>query len=613
MMQSLFFIVSIYYFGYLASSIFISKSKIPRFSVAFLFGSIFACSFIFATNFIIHSLILSIIIYFLLFIIIVIVSFKKIIRGAVLSKIVNRRNILWILFTSVIFIFFERTFNYDSLSSIFSIQSNLFQDFGAHISFIRYFSSGENYLPEVPFFAGKNLLYHFMFDFYASIFEYLGLRIDYAFNLISALSLAHLVNLLIGFSYLVFKSRMVGYISAAFVFFSTDLSFINLLDKYGFSFTSWYHHNEYIVGKLFGIEMGKNFLNINTYINQRHLIFALLFFIIFTFLIYENRHKRIGNKAKVILVLLLGLFPFWHITGLISSYIFLVSSSLLFKKIRRDIILVIIVSLVVVLPQLFIIKSSSVNEILFNPGFLMASKLSIGSFVTFWIWNLGLLVPLVIFGLYKSDNSQRKLFLSLLPLFIIPLFFQFSRDIFDNHKFFNIWMISVAIFSAYALVRIMENGVVRKVIGFLLFLIAIVSGIAHFLVIKNDVYAKIPDYKNSELIGWIDVNIDSDEAVLTNGNIYDPVSIAGRKIFLGRAHYIYLYGGDPSERIIARELILSGNDLKDVKIILTGEGINYIILYKSSFAFNIQDTNYDFFELNFEKIYENHSGIIYKI
>lgn len=47
--------------------------------------------------------------------------------------------------------------------------------------------------------------------------------------------------------------------------------------------------------------------------------------------------------------------------------------------------------------------------------------------------------------------------------------------------------------------------------------------------------------------------------------------------------------------------------------VLTNEGINYILLYKSGLLTNEHSTNYDFFELNFEKIYEDDDGLIYKI
>lgn len=375
MILALFFIVSIYYLGYLLGSFFIPQSKIPRLTIYFLFGSIFSCSFIFITNFLVHNLIASIAIYFFFFLITAIFTFKKNHRK-VLSYLINRQNIVGVFVVFLVFVFFQRTFNYDKVGNFFNIQSNLFQDFGAHISFIRYFSNEGSYLPAVPLSSGENLFYHFMFDFYASILKRMGLRVDYAFNLISALSFVHLFVIMVGLSNLVFKSKIVGYIAGAFLFLGTDLSFLQLVDKYGFSITSWYHHNSYIVGELLGVEMVKSFLSINTYINQRHLIFALLFFSSIVFLTYENRLNKIQAKVKICMVLLLGFFSFWHITALISSYFFLLMTALINRKIRKDIIQIVVGSAIITLPQLLVIKLSSVNEILFNPGFLLAPKLS---------------------------------------------------------------------------------------------------------------------------------------------------------------------------------------------------------------------------------------------
>ena len=178
----------------------------------------------------------------------------------------------------LIYYFFNKSFSYDNASKGFLISSNTYMDFGAHIPFARFLTSGGNSSFEVPFYAGKNFIYHYFFDFYVGILEFLGMRIDLAFNIISVLSLFFLLVVIYELAYLLFKNRYVGLLSSLLIIFNSDLSFIQVFKKYGLSIVGLYNHNEYFMRELWGVVIKGNFLNINVYLNQRHLIFALLWF-----------------------------------------------------------------------------------------------------------------------------------------------------------------------------------------------------------------------------------------------------------------------------------------------------------------------------------------------
>lgn len=60
-------------------------------------------------------------------------------------------------------------------------------DFSTHLAVIRSFSYGSNFPSGYPHFADGNMRYHFMFMFLAGNLEFLGLRLDWAFNLPSIL------------------------------------------------------------------------------------------------------------------------------------------------------------------------------------------------------------------------------------------------------------------------------------------------------------------------------------------------------------------------------------------------------------------------------------------
>jgi hypothetical protein len=136
------------------------------------------------------------------------------------------------------------------------------------------------------------------------------------------------------------------------------------------------------------------------------------------------------------------------------------------------------------------------------------------------------------------------------------------------------------------------------------------SGLFHLLVVKNDVVTKIPDTKNIGLVQYLNKN---NSIMLTNGEIYDPLSIAGYRTFLGRPHYVFLYGGDPSIRLAEKENVLGGKNKQEIRRILKVERIKYIIVYKNKLVPNLFPVNIRNLNKNYKKTYEDNFGIIYKI
>jgi len=353
-------------------------------------------------------------------------------------------------------------------------------------------------------------------------------------------------------------------------------------------------------------------LNINTIVNQRHLIFA---FGVFVFIIHTvlARNEKLTNINLLFMVLIISLLPFWHVQIVVVIYIVLVSLAFLLKHKRKEILKILLLSGVFVLPQLLLIKINSVNELVFRPGFTIANNLSVETFSLFWIWNLGFAMIFAIFGFIKSDLMQRKVFLSMFSLFIIANLFQFGRDIFDNHKFFNVFFISISMFSAYAVSWLFQKKLLFKVIAILGIVLITASGFFNVLVIKNDVYAKVSDSLQTSMGRWVKNNIPNNDIVLTNGEIYDPASLLGVRTFLGRTHYIFLFGGNPDIRISEKNKFFAGENSNEIKRILSKNEITYIIVYKEGKAPNLMKANLNFINGNFRKVYEDSIAIIYKI
>ncbi|MDE7324789.1 MAG: hypothetical protein K2N63_00670, partial [Lachnospiraceae bacterium] len=66
---------------------------------------------------------------------------------------------------------------------------SVFSDFSPHLGMIRSFSGGTNFPTSYSHFAGEDIKYHFMFQFLVGNLEYLGMRLDFAFNVPSLLGM----------------------------------------------------------------------------------------------------------------------------------------------------------------------------------------------------------------------------------------------------------------------------------------------------------------------------------------------------------------------------------------------------------------------------------------
>jgi hypothetical protein len=152
-----------------------------------------------------------------------------------------------------------------------------------------------------------------------------------------------------------------------------------------------------------------------------------------------------------------------------------------------------------------------------------------------------------------------------------------------------------------------------KLLSLALIVLLTLSGIISIMVIKNDVKTSIPDYPKSAFMLWVSTHIPPTATIFTNGEIYDPVTLIGRKTFLGRNQYIYNYGGNYNTRLINQQVLLQGRDAQDIMSIVRTNTIQYIIFYKNNFAKNEKSFNREFYNITFKKVYEDSTAVVFKI
>lgn len=114
---------------------------------------------------------------------------------------------------------------------VMKIGLSVVSDFSPHLAVIRSFSYGLNFPSEYPHFADGSMRYHFMFMFLAGNLEFLGLRLDWAFNLPAILSVVSLLMLLYSFAVLLLGEKAIGVITGLLFFFRSSFAFFTYITE----------------------------------------------------------------------------------------------------------------------------------------------------------------------------------------------------------------------------------------------------------------------------------------------------------------------------------------------------------------------------------------------
>ncbi len=181
----------------------------------------------------------------------------------------------------------------------FQIPFKAWSDFGANLSLTQSFALGHNFPTEHPFFPGETIRYHFLFWFQAANLEFLGLNPVWSVNVLSILSFAALLILIMSFAEILFDSAAAGRLAAFLFFFSTSLSYIPFV----WSQPSLREALSSILTRTQFVASGYPFrgedwgvLTVDVFANQRHLISAVgLVFVVLTFLM--DRYKSQLDKG----------------------------------------------------------------------------------------------------------------------------------------------------------------------------------------------------------------------------------------------------------------------------------------------------------------------------
>ena len=533
----------------------------------------------------------------------------------------------WIMF----YVFYIRN---GELYSGFSV----YGDYAPHTAMMRSFSMGNNFPTEYPHFGGQDVKYHFMFQFLVGNLEFLGIRLDFAYNIESVLALLGFLMLLYSIAKRLTASLAAGILTLVLFFFRSSLSFFHFLTEHLQAKDLWatLRNNTTFIGYTTNENWG--LWNFNVYLNQRHLAFGLLMaaVAVWTFMDWVEAgcsHKEHGflwvrnrfftKKAwicrnvdtAILLGLFLGLTAFWNGAALIGGLLILAGLAV-FSDGKLD--YVICAGLAVLFSELQskIFVSGSVMSPSFYWGFLADNK-SISGVLWYLVEISGFFfVGMIVAAVFLKRGQRAVLMGCLLPMafaFLVSL----TPDINVNHKYVMI---------SYAFVTVFWGWIVRCVFlagknswkkwagraaAAVLCICLSATGIYDYVIIlrDNDSAHRMTVNMESSLTDWLSANLKKNDLLLTPEYTMNEVTMSGAMLYCGWPYYAWSAGYDTSYRAGQAVLIYTTDDPELLKATVKQEKITYI-LFEEDMEFEQQECREDIIRETYPLVYTSEDGRI---
>lgn len=519
--------------------------------------------------------------------------------------LVEDKQLFWkeLIFFSVLFVFLTWIIFY-----VFYIKDGIlysgftvFGDYAPHTAMMRSFSLQNNFPTQYPHFGGQDVKYHFMFQFLVGNLEFLGLRLDIAYNAASILALLGFLMLLYSIARRVVGSGKAGVLTVLFFFFRSALTFFQFLWEHlrAGNLLQVLQENTSFIGYTTNEDWG--LWNFNVYLNQRHLAFGLLIVALAVWMYLDWAEQGCRHKEKGLVWfrnrifskdawkcryvenalaagLLIGMTSFWNGAAVIGGLLILMGFAVCSDgKLDYLITAVTAVGFSVLQTRLFM-NGSSV-EAAFQWGFIAEDKSAAGV-LWYLIQMSGIFFTgaLILFFFYKKRLQRAVLVSCLFPL-VFAFCFSLTPDITVNHKYIMISYAFLAMFWAGAVCLLFRKKWQGRILAAVLTVCLTITGIYDFVIIVRDNGPghRVTVNTNSSLTDWLAQNLDSRDLILTPEYSISEVTMAGVMMYLGWPYYAWSAGYDTYDRAEKAKEIYTSQEPERVKSLVRQEGITYIL------------------------------------
>ncbi len=508
----------------------------------------------------------------------------------------------------------------------------VYGDYAPHTAMMRSFSMGNNFPTQYPHYGGADVKYHFMFQFLTGNLEYLGLRMDFAYNIVSSASLVGFLMLLYQLALRITGKISCGAVTIFLFFFRSGMAFFRFV---------WEHiqtgdlletlsENVSFIGYTTNENWG--LWNFNVYLNQRHLAFGLLMVTLALYLFMDwleagTTHEEKGilwmkgrffskegwksrNPEQALLMgMFLGLCAFWNGAAVIGGLLILCGFAI-FSDGKIDYAITAAVTIFFSYLQTKIFISGSAMSPQIYLGFLAEDK-TVWGVVKYLFWMSGIFF----LGLAVLVWFMRRRELMILLGFLFPTIFAFvllmTPDINVNHKYIMISYAFLAIFWAWAICSLWNRKLYGKILAAVLAICLSATGIYDFTVIVrgNGPGRRVTVNMDSDLTKWLADNLDKDDLLLTPEYSMNEVTMSGVMLYCGWPYYAWSAGYDTNYRAAQAVTIYTTMDSEELKKVVKQERITYILFEEGS-EFEQQQCVEDTIAATYEKVYETEDGRI---
>ena len=404
---------------------------------------------------------------------------------------------------------------FESENGIVITGSN-WQDTPLHYEIIESMNNG-NFPPEMPYYSGVGINYHYFVDFHTAILEKvygfmpkLLLFLNAVFILIFALSVYSLARVN-GESEAAFSTIIAtfGWGFCYFILFSALFTGeFNPMQNYVYQY-----------GEFFGLP--PTFDNL---LQQRPLLIGLP---AFAFVLNLLRDLKDRNRIVLAGIITGLLFPF-HIISFFCCFVaYLISIALSLKNLKPH-YFYFLVSAVIALPFILLMSNSASMKELWIYDFLK------GNPVVYYIGNFG--IPFLISLIFFKKVEGKLLKCVFVVLFLIPNFISFTPNPWDMYKFFHFSWIPISVLSGTALARI------RKDAAMLLLLLSVLAS-ASVIIYNISTSYTAASWDEYNVGMWIRDNTEEKSVFLTYYSIHSPPTmIGGRLRVLSYLNWPYGHG-----------------------------------------------------------------------
>ena len=481
----------------------------------------------------------------------------------------------------------------------------VYSDFAVHLDMIRSFSHGNNFPTWYSHFAGTDIKYHFMYQFLVGNLEFLGLRLDLAYNIPSVIFFVTTCMLLYLLTVKLFEKKLTGFLAIILFSFRSSSSLLsylgNLTGTFEENWNTFINNCDYI-----GITPNEawGLYDLNVYANQRHLAMGLTTFLLAVIILlprlfaFSNTEKGFIGFFKTTFVskeawlpkeyrlpiatgIIIGLTGFFNgacVIGCLLVLFFLAIPSA--RKLEYAMTAGIAVILSSIQSNTFI--DGSVVSFRWEPGYIAEVKTLFGT-LWFVYMLLGLFCIMLIFSAVFSNGRYRWVILSFISPIIFALTFQMTRDASVNHKYVMMgYMLGVVFIAEVISVLITNKDIFIKTVAGFLIIAMTMTGVYELIVFHNRNNTKnngsFPFDRDNPVTVWLMENTDSRDLILCDAYSMSQETIAGIMMYYGWSYYAWSAGYDTEYRQEQTRLMFESGSREELMQRITENDIDFIIV-----------------------------------